>query len=115
MITRFGTHGPPVHRLIEELSAQRGEAIMPSGAGSANALGLTTQVPARLIYWTSGRSRKLTLGKLVIHLAHVPLWQLAFANELAGEIVRAMAWAGPERVRAVLKGDRGKGSQNRDS
>ena len=36
--SRFGTHAPSAHRLIEELSAQRGEAIVPSGATSANAL-----------------------------------------------------------------------------
>jgi len=32
-----------------------------------------------------------------------PSWQLALAKERAGEIVRALAWAGPERVHAVLK------------
>jgi hypothetical protein len=106
--SRFGTHVPSAHRLIAELSAQRGEDIVPSGAASANALGLTTQVPTQVIYWTSGRSRKLTLGKLAIQLVHVPSWQLAFAKEPAGEIVRALAWAGPERVNEVLKELKGK-------
>lgn len=100
--SRFGTHAPSAHRLVEELSAQRGEIVAPSGATSANALGLTTQVPTQTIYWTSGRKRKLNLGKLVIQLEHVPSWQLAFAKEPAGEIVRALAWAGPERVQSVL-------------
>ncbi len=100
--SRFGTHAPSAHRLIEELSTQRGEIVAPSGATSANALGLTTQVPTQTIYWTSGRKRKLNLGKHVIQLEHVPSWQLAFANEPAGEIVRALAWAGPERVQSVL-------------
>jgi hypothetical protein len=106
--SQFGTHAPSAHRLIAELSTHRGEDIVPSGATSANALGLTTQVPTQMIYWTSGRSRKLTLGKLVIQLVHVPSWQLAFAKERAGEIVRALAWAGPERVQAVLKDIEGK-------
>ncbi len=63
----------------------------------------TLGMPTQMIYWTSGRSRKLSLGKLAIQLVHVPSWQLAFAKERAGEIVRALAWAGPERVHAVLK------------
>ncbi len=100
---RFGSHAPSVQRLVEELSTQRGETIVPSGATSANALGLTTQVPTRTIYLTSGRSRKLMLGKQVVHLQHVPSWQLALAREPAGEIVRALAWAGPERVHEVLR------------
>jgi hypothetical protein len=106
--SRFGTHAPSAHRLIEEFSAQRGEVVVRSGAMSANALGLTTQVPARTVYWTSGRSRSLNLGKLVIKLEHVPSWQLAFAKEPAGEIVRALAWAGPERVQSVLQEIEGK-------
>ena len=101
--SRFGTHAPSAHRLVEELSTQRGEIVAPSGATSANALGLTTQVPTQTIYWTSGRKRKLNLGKLVIQLEHVPSWQLAFAKEPAGEIVRALAWAGPERVQSVVE------------
>jgi hypothetical protein len=59
-------------------------------------------VPTQTIYWTLGRRRRLNLGKLVIQLEHVPSWQLAFAKEPAGEIVRALAWAGPERVQSVL-------------
>jgi hypothetical protein len=61
-----------------------------------------------MVYWTSGKSRKLNLGKLVLHLEHVPAWQLTLAKEPAGEIVRALVWAGPERVHTVLKELEGK-------
>jgi Family of unknown function (DUF6088) len=74
-----------------------------SGASSANALGLTTQVPTQTVYLTSGRSRKITLGKQVVHLQHAPAWQLTLAKEPAGEIIRALAWAGPTKVAQVLK------------
>ena len=96
------------HLFIEELSKQSGEYIVPSGATTANAFGLTTQVPVQTVYWTSGRSRKFNLGKQVIHLEHVPSWQLALAGEPSGEIVRALAWAGPKQVQATLKQLRGK-------
>ena len=87
----------------EELSLRRGETVGPSGASAANALGLTTQVPTRTVYLTSGRSRKITLDKQIVHLQHAPSWQLTLAKEPAGEIVRALAWAGPERVNRALK------------
>jgi hypothetical protein len=48
------------------------------------------------------------LGKQLVQLEHVPSWQLALAKEPAGEIVRALAWAGPERVHEVLKEIEGK-------
>jgi hypothetical protein len=108
VVSRFGSSAPSAHRFIEELSKQSGEDIVSSGATTANALGLTTQVPVQMVYWTSGRSRKLNLGKLVLHLEHVASWQLALAKEAAGEIVRALAWAGPERVHTVLKEIEGK-------
>lgn len=103
VVSRFGSSAPSAHRFLEQLSRQSGLVIVPSGATTANALGLTTQVPVQMVYWTSGRSRKLNLGKLVLHLVHVPAWQLALAKEPAGEIVRTLAWAGPERVNQVLK------------
>lgn len=108
VVSRFGSSAPSAHRFIEELSKQSGEDIVSSGATTANALGLTTQVPVQMVYWTSGRSRKLNLGKLVLHLEHVASWQLALAKEPAGEIVRALVWAGPERVHTVLKEIEGK-------
>ena len=101
--SRFGMHPPSAEKLVEEFAIQRGETVVPSGASSANALGLTTQVPVRSVFWTSGRSRKLNLGKQSVQLEHVPSWQLAFAKEPAGEIVRSLAWAGPERVHGALK------------
>ena len=88
VVSRFGSSAPSAHRFIEELSKQSGEDIVSSGATTANALGLTTQVPVQMVYWTSGRSRKLILGKLVLHLERVPSWQLVLAKEPAGKPAR---------------------------
>lgn len=66
--SRFGMHPPLAERMIEQFALQRGETIAPSGATSANALGLTTQVPVRAVYWTGGRSRMLYLGKQTVEL-----------------------------------------------
>jgi len=99
---RFGTRPPSVKQSVEALASQRGETIVPSGAAAANALGLTTQVPVRSVYLTSGRTRTLNLGKQVIELRRAPRWQLAMAHRPAGEAVRALAWLGPEKADAAL-------------
>ena len=101
--SRFGTRTPSVEQAVGALAAQRGETIVSSGAAAANALGLTTQVPVRLVYLTSGRSRKINLGKQVVELRHAPRWQLTLANRPAGEAVRALAWLGPEKAETALK------------
>ena len=103
VLSRFGRHSPGVHGFIQQLSIHSGEAIVPSGAACANALGLTTQVPVKSIYWTSGRNRTYRLGKLTIHLQHVPDWQLVLWREPAGELVRVLAWAGPTEASKVLR------------
>jgi hypothetical protein len=43
------------------------------------------------------------MGKLVIYLEHAPDWQLVPWNEPEGELVRALAWAGPTSVSKVLR------------
>ncbi|MER2534381.1 MAG: DUF6088 family protein [Rhizobiaceae bacterium] len=101
--SRFGIRSPSVEQAVEALASQRGEVIVPSGAAAANTLGLTTQVPVRSVYLTSGRSRTMSLGKQVVELRHAPRWQLALANRPAGEAVRALAWLGPEKAEAALQ------------
>lgn len=101
--SRFGIRSPSVQQAVEALASQRGEVIVSGGAAAANTLGLTTQVPVRSVYLTSGRSRTMSLGKQVVELRHAPRWQLALANRPAGEAVRALAWLGPEKAEAALK------------
>jgi hypothetical protein len=100
--TRFGQRSPSVEQAVEALGRQRGEVIVPSGAAAANALGLTTQVPVRTVYLTSGRSRTLSMGKQSVELRHAPKWQLSLAGKIAGEAVRALAWLGPEEAESAL-------------
>jgi hypothetical protein len=90
--TRFGLRAPSVPLVLENLSEKTGETIAPHGAAAANALGLTTQVPVREVYLTSGRSRRLMLGKQTIELRHAPGWQLTFPGRRAGEVIRALTW-----------------------
>ncbi|AEI01447.1 MULTISPECIES: AbiEi antitoxin N-terminal domain-containing protein [Alphaproteobacteria] len=101
--SRFGARAPSVEQAIEALAVQRGEVIVPNGAAAANALGLTTQVPVRSVYLTSGRSRTMTLGKQLVELRHAPRWQLALADRPSGQAVRALAWLGPEKAESALK------------
>jgi hypothetical protein len=101
--SRFGARSPSVEQAVEALASLRGETIVSSGAVAANTLGLTTQVPVRSVYLTSGRSRKMNLGKQVVELRHAPRWQLAMAHRPAGEAVRALAWLGPEKAEVALQ------------
>jgi hypothetical protein len=99
---RFGPRPPTASNLIEAFAEQRGETIVASRAAEANALGLTTRVPVREVYLTSGPSRLLRLGAQEIELRHAPAWQLILPRRAAGGAVRALAWIGRERAHEAL-------------
>ncbi len=101
--SRFGSRAPSASKMVEGLAQQRGETIVPHGAAAANALGLTTQVPVRSVYLTSGPSRRLKLGAQTVEFRHAPVWQLILPGRAAGDVVRALAWLGPERAGEALR------------
>ncbi len=99
---RFGSRAPEVAKLVQEWASQRGETVVGNGAAAANALGLTTQVPVRQVFLTSGRSRKFRLGAQTVELQHAPPWQLLFPGQAAGEVIRSLAWVGPSGAQHAL-------------
>jgi hypothetical protein len=93
--SRFGSRAPAPEKVVRALAEQSGEIVVPHGASSANALGLTQQVPIREVYLTSGRTRKLKLGRSEVLVKHAPRWMLALGARPAGAAVRALTWIGP--------------------
>lgn len=77
-------------KLCEVTKARRGEIIASGGAAAANQLGLTTQLPVRQVYLTSGPFRESIL-------------QHTMANRRAGAIVRALDRVGPKTARQALR------------
>ena len=102
VLSRFGTRAPAPEKVVEAMAAQRGEVVAPHGANAANGLGLTQQVPIREAYLTSGRTRKLKLGRSEVMVKHAPRWMLALGSGQAGTAVRALAWMGPNHARESL-------------
>jgi hypothetical protein len=100
--TRFGTRAPAPEKVVEGLAAAQAETIVSHGAAAANALGLTTQVPTKLIYLTSGKSRRLQLGAQIVEMKHAPQWMLLPSYRDAGEAVRALFWIGQHGASKAL-------------
>lgn len=102
---RFGVRSPAAHRVAEALATREGLALAPHGAVEANALRLSLQVPARVIYLTSGRTRALTLGKMVISFVHAEPWLLR--PGVCGAAVRALDCMGPTWIARSVTSLRG--------
>jgi hypothetical protein len=101
---RFGVRPPTSASVVQAIESASGETVVASGAAEANALGLTTQVPTREVYLTSGPSRRLTLGNRAIELQHGNRWQMLLGKRPAGQVIRALIWLGPEQTPLALEG-----------
>ena len=100
---RFGARPPSAESVIEAIETTSGEVVVSHGAAEANALGLTTQVPIREVFLTSGPARTLQLGNRVIEIKHGQRWQLSLGKRPAGRVIRALSWLGPEQATTALK------------
>ncbi|MBO7410988.1 MAG: type IV toxin-antitoxin system AbiEi family antitoxin domain-containing protein [Ottowia sp.] len=103
MFSRFGARPPSTEAVLKAIESTRGEVIVASGAAEANALGLSTQVPTREIFLTTGRARKFRLGKRTIEIRHGNRWQMVLGARPSGKAIRALSWLGPERAPSALK------------
>ena len=101
--SRYGPLPPDTDRAIRNLSELWGETFVASGGSAANRLGLTTQLPMRTVYWTSGRNRHLQFGRLRAQLLHVPTWHLALPERVSGLVVRALIFLGPHAAEDALR------------
>jgi hypothetical protein len=100
--TRFGIRAPTAEKVVSRLAETHAEIVAPHGAAAANALGLTTQVPTKVIYYTSGPNRRFKLGAQIVELKHAPNWLLLPGKGGAGEAVRALAWIGHRQAGEAL-------------
>jgi hypothetical protein len=101
--SRFGARPPATQSVVRAMESANGEVIVDSGATEANALGLTTQVPVREVFLTSGPSRTLQLGSRTVELQHAKRWLLALGKRPAGRAIRALSWLGPEHGTSAMK------------
>ena len=66
----LGLLSPNPDAVAAAAAEQVGHRLQISPARAANALGLSSQVPAKMVYLTDGSSRKIKVGQQVIYLKH---------------------------------------------
>jgi hypothetical protein len=95
---RLGTLSPDAASLAGALSTQSGDRLAPSGAVAANSLGLSTQVPAKASYATSGRSRVKKAAGRSLTLSHSRAPVLDKASDTANSVLQALAHLGKDKI-----------------
>jgi hypothetical protein len=61
----LGTLSPDPDAIARAIAAQTGYRLQPTPARAANVLGLSSQIPAQVVYLIDGSSRKITVGNQI--------------------------------------------------
>lgn len=89
---------PEADQVARALGRRTGHRMVPSGAVAANALGLSTQVPAKPTYLTDGRSREVRIGNTVFILRHAAAKDLPLGRPLSAQVIQALHLLGKDAV-----------------
>lgn len=100
---KLGALSPAPDDVARALARETGSQVQIAGARAANALGLSTQVPAQSAYLTDGPSRRVVLGKRVVDLRHASPKHLIAPGSPAGTVVQALRHVGPVRAADVAQ------------
>lgn len=100
---KLGPLSPAPDDVAQALARETGSQVQIAGARAANALGLSTQVPAQSTYLTDGPSRRVVLGKRVVDLRHASPKHLIAPGSPAGTVVQALRHVGPVRAADVAQ------------
>ncbi len=94
----LGVVAPSADAVARALTVRDAVRLQPSGAYAANILGLSEQVPSRVVFLTDGSNRKVKLGKQEIVLQHTTPRNMATAGRKSGTLIQALRYLGPEQV-----------------
>lgn len=100
---QLGLLSPAPDDIAQALARETGSQLQIAGARAANALGLSTQVPAKNTYLTDGPSRRVVLGKRVVDLRHASPKHLIAPGSAAGIVVQALRHVGAMRAGDVAQ------------
>ena len=98
----FGDLPPSVDRITAALAEKDNLKIQPSGAYAANLLGLSDQVPAKIVLLTDGSARVVQVGNWHIKFKKTTPKNMATAGKISGLVFQALRFIGRENIDEVV-------------
>src|ERR1044071_5815914 len=80
----LGLLSPDIEKVAKALAGKDRIRLQPAGAYASNLLGLSEQVPARVVVLTDGPSRTVKIGRQEIQLRRTTPRTMAAAGRLSG-------------------------------
>jgi hypothetical protein len=95
-----GELSPDIDEAARAIARRQRWKIVPEGAWAANLLGLSTQVPAKIIYLTDGPNNEVLIGRRSIHFKHARPKAMAGLEGKFALVVQALRYLGKDGVGA---------------
>ena len=88
--SRFGLVLPSVDKIVQAIAARDNAEVLPSGMTALNVLGLSTQVPMKYSYLTTGSERIIKLKNQEIRLKRGVPKNFCYETKLIALLVQAL-------------------------
>ncbi len=92
------TLSPDFDQVAQAFARKFNWRIQPSGDAALNLLGLSTQVPGRLVYLSDGPNRQYGIGNFTLEFKRSALKDAGFKYRESGLVVHALKALGKERI-----------------
>lgn len=93
-----GVLPPSPETIAKAIAGPEARRLQPAGAFAANLLGLSEQVPAKVVYFTDGPSRTIHAGKQTIVMKQTTPRNMKLHNRMSGLVVQALRHLGKKHV-----------------
>jgi len=97
----IGTVLPSVDEIAVAIAKRDKARILPTGSYAMYKLGLTTQVPMNIVYYTDGSPRKIKVGKQIITFKKASSRNLAAIGDFSKLAIQALRTIGKDNVTAA--------------
>lgn len=94
----LGTLPPSLPKVAEAIARRDNVKIQPTGAYAANLLGLSEQVPAKIVFLTNGNSKVIKIQKRELQFRKTTPKRLALSKTLSGLVIEAIIYLGQAGV-----------------
>jgi DNA-directed RNA polymerase subunit K/omega len=92
---------PTAEEVAQAIAKRDKIRLVPTGVYSLHALGLSTQIPLKLVFLTDGAARTIKVGKRTIKLKKTTPKNLLAKGKISSLVIQALREIGKDKVRPV--------------
>ncbi len=93
---------PSIDSVAKAIAKEADIDLQITGAKAVHLLGLTTQVPVKVVYLTNGNTKSIKIGNTTLSLKHVGTKIMAGSGKLSGAVLQAIRYLGKDKLSSCI-------------